>query len=278
MKKKVLVASALAAVLGLASLTPLAVRPASADTASGEKRYYDYVGPSLCEITTEEVTFTEREPFYTTTSYNVPYYIMVGSELTNACGAVAGAIVVGFYDRYYENLIPNYTAYYTINNKYKPADGTYVYGVMESLYTLMRTNVDDVGVSEYDCRDGLQAYVENKGLSLSYSSIKSGGSFSYSLYKQAINANKPVLLFCTNLPITLMGTTTESDTISTDIIQGCHIVVGFGYHTVNYYNGSTLFRTDNYLIVATGIHSTYAYYVKINSTSWLDNGYSVTIS
>lgn len=277
MKKKVLVASALAAVLGLASLTPLAVRPASADTTSGEKRYYDYVGPSLCEITTEEVTFTDRTETYTTTSYNVPYYIMVGSELTNACGAVAGSIVVGFYDRYYENLIPNYTAYYP-NNRYKPADGTYVYGVMESLYTLMRTNVDDVGVSEYDCRDGLQAYVENKGLSLSYSSIKSGGSFSYSLYKQAINANKPVLLFCTELPISLIGTTTGYDAVSTDTIEGCHIVVGFGYYTVNYYNGSSIYRTDNYLLIATGLHSNVAYYVNINSTSWLDSGYSVTIS
>lgn len=277
MKKKVLVASALAAVLGLASLTPLAVRPASADTASGEKRYYDYVGPATCEVTTQEITFTDRTETYTTTSYNVPYYIMVGSELTNACGAVAGSIVVGFYDRYYENLIPNYTAYYP-NNRYKPADGTYVYGVMESLYTLMRTNVDDVGVSEYDCRDGLQAYVENKGRSLSYSSIKSGGSFSYSLYKQAINANKPVLLFCTELPIQYVSTGDSYDIVATDTIEGCHIVVGFGYYTVNYYNGSSIYRTDNYLLIATGLHSNVAYYVNINSTSWLDSGYSVTIS
>ena len=275
MKKNVLVALAVSALVSASSLCPFASKTAAADE---ELRYY-YPDLMTCEVTTEEIYCTNMTEDVATTSYGAPLYYASG-DLTNCCGAVAGSIIVGFYDRYYTELIPNWTPYYSSNLKYRRADTTYVYGVMEELYTLMRTNVDDVGVSQADCKSGLQTYVQNQGHSLSYSTIESNSVFNFSLYQQSIAANKPVILFCNNVTVSLIGYTSSTGIglVSSMPISGGHIVIGYGYTTVNYYNGDTIFRSDTYLKVSNGRSDLADAYIKIDSTSWLVDGYSVTVS
>lgn len=275
MKKNVLVALAISALVSSSSLCPFASKTAAADE---ELRYY-YPDLMTCEVTTEEIYCTNRVESEATTSYDVPFYYATG-DLTNCCGAVAGAIIVGFYDRYYTDLIPNWTPYYSANFKYKRADGTYVPAVMQELYTLMRTNVDDVGVSQADCKSGLQTYFSNRNYTLSYSSIESNSVFNFSLYQQSIAANKPVILFCNNVTVCDLGYTSSTG-IALEIsmpISGGHIVIGYGYTTVNYYSGDTIFRSDTFLKVSNGRSDLDDAYIKIDSTSWLVDGYSVTIS
>ncbi|MBQ8658637.1 MAG: hypothetical protein IJ506_05835 [Clostridia bacterium] len=276
MRKKVLVSLAASAILVVAGVCA----PASAVSASavGEKRYYDHTVVNTRSATTEYVYYTDRVDNEVTTAYGVPYYYVTGSTMTNACGAVAGTTVVGFYDRYYENLIAGYTPYYASSLKYRLQDGTYVPAVMQEMYTLMRTNVDDVGVSESDCKNGLKTYFSNKGLTLSYSSVKSGSSFSYSLYKQAIQANKPVLLFCTDLSRTAVGFNENQASITTTSTTGSHIIVGYGYYTVEYYNNGTLFRTDDYILASNGQSTIMNICVDLSDTSWFDSGYAVSVS
>ncbi len=276
MRKKVLVSLAASAILGVAGVCA----PASAVSASadGEKRYYDYTVSAARSATTEYVYYTDRVANEITTAYGVPYYFVTGSTMTNACGAVAGTTVVGFYDRYYENLIADYTPYYASSLKYRIQDTTYIPAVMQEMYTLMRTNVDDVGVSESDCKNGLQTYFSNKGLTLSYSSVKSGSSFSYSLYKQAIQANKPVLLFCTDLNRTSITYNTTEDLLTTTSTTGSHIIVGYGYYTIEYYNNGTLFRTDDYILASNGQSIVKDICVSLSDTDWFDSGYAVSVS
>lgn len=126
--------------------------------------YGDNVATPYSDINSEQIYYTDRQYTYYTTTNSVPLYEPSGA-LTNSCGATGGAIVVGFYDKYYENLIPNYTSYYTATGKYKnSSSNTYVSTLMSDLYTLMRTNVDDVGVSESDCRNGLKSMLKTKGI------------------------------------------------------------------------------------------------------------------
>ncbi len=276
MKKHVLPTLAASVLVAIASFSPLSLKNAAAD---GELRYY-YPDWQTCDTYTSEVIpCTNMIETETVTQYRIPLYDATG-ELTNCCGPVAGAIVVGFYDRYYPDLIANWTPYYTANNRYKLADTTYVPAVMEELYVSMRTNVDDVGVSQADCKAGLQDYFSDRGLTLSYSSIESNSVFNYDLYKQSINANKPVLLFCNGVTISWpnFSEQNQNTTFAHQTISGGHIVVGYGYSTVNYYSGDTIIRTDYFILAASGRSSMLDAYINVGTTSWLVDGYSVTVS
>ena len=276
MKKHVLTSFAIASLLAVASFNTLGVKTAAADEDDGTRYYYPEV--ATCAVTSETFSCTSMVETETVTQYRMPLYDATG-DLTNCCGAVGGAIIVGFYDRYYPDLIPNWTPYFS-NNMYKYADTTYVPAVIEELYVLMRTNVDDVGVSQTDCRNGLQTYFTNKGRTLTYSSVEVASSFYYPAYKQAINANKPVLMFCKDVTVSLLvySNSQSAAVFSHQSISGGHIVVGYGYSTVNYYDGDEIIRTDNYLLVSTGRDGILDAYINISSTDWLVDGYAVTVS
>ncbi len=251
---------------------------AVAFAAETETRYADFSsGASTYATTTSEtVNYTRREESYIEVAYGVPRYTQ-RSAYPNSCGATAGAIVVGFYDKYYEDLIPNYKTYVS-TGKYKGNDYTYIPQLMGELYTLMRTNVDDVGVSETDCKNGLKAYVNNKGLSLTYNSVKGFNKINETTYQNAINNNKPVLLFCSKMDMYAVSISSNYDTVVKTTMEGAHVAVGYGMYIVKYYNGNTLFRTDKYLRVATGFAGLQDSYLKLDATDWCNAAYSVTIS
>ena len=249
-----------------------------AQAATGETRYTGYAStvPYDLTTTTETVTFTRREESYVETYKGVPRYREI-SGVSNACGPIAGAMIVGFYDRYYEDLIPEYTTYVS-SGTYKGNDTVYIPQLIRELYSLMRTNVDDVGVNETDCLNGLKLYVEGKGRSISYSNIKSINKVNETSLIKSINNNVPVLLFCSKSDMYAISSGTNDDLIVKSSMAGAHIVVGYGLYTINYYNGNTLFRTDKYIRVATGLSSTSSTYFKLSATDWCNSAYSVEIS
>ncbi|MBQ9118296.1 MAG: hypothetical protein IJY11_03735 [Clostridia bacterium] len=248
---------------------------ASASTTSTERRYYDEASSSPRGIL-ETINFTRKEETYTLFENLVPYYY--NTTLENACGPVAGAIVVGYYDRFFEELIPNYVAYYA-SGRYRSNDTVYVPALIQDLYTRMRTNVDDVGVSEADCISGLTAYVQSTGRSISYTSVKSGGGFNHTLCDNAIASGKPLLLFCDNVTLYNIGETETQEYWSQLQTSGAHIAVAFGYLTINYYDeNDVLFRTDHHVEVATGWTMNRYGYLNANDGSWLNNGYVVEIT
>lgn len=232
----------------------------------------------------ERINYTKREDEKIETVKGVPLYYSA-ANLHNSCGATAGAILVGFYDKYYEDLIPNYTSYFTATGKYRPNDKVYVPALMEELYTLMKTNVDDVGVGESDCLNGLSTYVKNKNHLINYSSIRSNSKLNTSAYITSINSNKPVIIFSKSVEvISSIGIYSDHDLISKITISDNHVYVGYGYYTVNYYSGNNVYRTDTYLIVACGMAGVTNGFIKISSTAstisndWFVNAYSVSIT
>lgn len=224
---------------------------------------------------TERIDFTKRDITFVETNKGVPLYSQIGTY-ANSCGAVAGAIVVGFYDAYYENLIPNYNPLLA-SGKYKRNDATYVPKLFGDLYTLMRTNVDDVGVSEEDCKSGLRAYVNNHGQNLSYSNVKGYNAINEAAFVNAINNNQPVLLFCDKMDLYSFSNNSDYDLLIKYEFSGAHIAVGFGLYTLTYYNGNNNFRTDKYLRIATGISGMPDSYLKLESTDWCDSAYAVSV-
>lgn len=227
--------------------------------------------------TTTTVNYTSKDDsVYKRTAGNTPCYISL-NDMTNACGAVAGAEIVAYYDKYFENLIPDWVSYYPKTGKYRLQDSTYVPAVMRELYTLMRTNVDDVGVSESDFKDGLKKYINNHGYNVSYQNVVSGSSIDYNACKQAIDNNKIIALLTRACEIYEVGYGNGHDTIVGVNITGSHIMVAYGYQEIRYYNESGLFRTDLYLDVATGWSLPETSYYKVNPHN-LNAAYIVNIS
>ena len=174
------------------------------------------------------------------------------SDLENACGAVAGAEIVAFYDRYFPDLIPDWTPYYMSNNNYRMQDSVVIPAIIRELYTLMRTNVDDVGVSKSDFISGLNSYITGKGHQISYQSVKGISGINYQQCKNAIDSNKVILLFVSPTTVYTLTEANNYDILQPKKIAGAHIMLAYGYLQMQYYNNSGLFRTDTYLCVSTG--------------------------
>lgn len=245
-----------------------------ADGSNENARYYD--APGIMPYAGHEtITYSRKEEENLYLPYNVPYYYEINLE--NACGPVAGAIVVGYYNKAYSNLMNGYVNYYPATGKYKYQDKVYVPQLVSELYTLMRTNVDDVGVSRTDCLNGLKSYVNGKNLSITYTSIKST-SFNETAYRTAMTDQKPVLLFCNTVHLVDFSDDGSEMWVSDVQTSSDHIVIGCGIKVIKYYNANNVnFRTDKYLKVATGWTVNTVGFVNINSISWMDNAYVVNV-
>lgn len=245
-----------------------------APVEGSEQRYAD--APFLSTYATETVYYTKRDIVELgSTDGGAPQYTAMNG-MTNACGAVAGAEIVAFYDKYYPALIPGWTSYYPASGKYRLEDSTYVPALMNSLYTLMRTNVDDVGVSKTDFLNGLKSYVNGQGYTISYQDVKSGQTVDYEACKNAIDNNKVVVLLAYPTSVYTVGDGTGYDTITATSISGAHIMVAYGYAQVKYYNESGLFRTDYYLNVVTGRTAPKVASFKVGGSD-IDGAYIVDI-
>ena len=142
----------------------------------------------------------------------------------------------------------------------------------------MQTNVLDVGVSESECLDGLEAYVEGKNRSITYTSVKSG-SLNTTAYKNAISNQIPVMLFCQSTNVVLIDAGEQQDEVVHLMSSSAHIVVGYGYREIKYYDTNDVnFRTDVYVRVATGWMTNSSGYLKVNNASWLNSAYAVNVS
>ena len=252
----------------------------SFQTKANTNRYCGY-GDSVmpyAAVTTETVNYTSREVSIVEIPKGVPSYSQL-SYLENSCGPTAGAIVVGYYDKTYENLIPNYKPCLS-SGTFLGKDKVYIPQLMSELYTLMRTNVDDVGVNESDCLSGLRTYVKNHGYSISYTNAKSGNTVSESVCTNGLNNLQPTLLFCRKMDLYLVSQNADEtqDKLVVSAYTGGHVVVAHAIYTVKYYNGTNNFRTDKYLNVATGMQEMSSGFIKLSSTDWCNAAYVVSIS
>lgn len=234
-----------------------------------------YVGGELiATYASETISYISREVVEDISTANAtPKYSAV-SGMQNGCGAVAGGIIVGFYDKYYAELIPEWDSYYS-SGIYRMQNGTYVKTLLLDLYDRMQTNVVAEGVSETEFKNGLKSYVVDHGYNLQYTSLGSGNNFNYSAFKTAVNNNQPTVLFVQPSNIYFLSEHENQDVITSGNIGGNHIMVAYGYYEVKYTlsNGT---RTDKYLSVATGLPGEPVAFYKIGS--YVDAAYRVTIN
>lgn len=238
------------------------------------QRYVD--SPAVATISSETIYFSSKAIDYYFPKYFYPEYRALNG-MTNACGAVAGAEIVAYYDKSYGNLIPDWQSYDS-DGKYCSQDDVYVPELMWDLYNRMNTNVNGPGVSEQEFLDGLKSYVHDHGYTISYRSLVNGSDFDFNTYKNAVKTYRTAVLFSNPGDVYFVGETDTYDVVTGINIPSAHIMTGCGYYVYRYYGpAGDLKRADFYLLVEVGLPTLSMALCKVDPHN-LSAGYIVYVN
>lgn len=240
---------------------------------------FGYLGSGSTSEVSEKVYYANKTENSFSIKGDLPKYS--GVEGGTNCANVAGSIIIGYYDRFCENLIPNFTTYYALGTAiiYKSMSAE-VGAVVTSLYNLMGTDVAQVGTTFTGFQSGMTGYARDHGCTYSSESVLSGGLFDFNKYRSAVENNKPVALFLSVYAlVNQIQENNGEDTIISNQSTYAHVAVACGYKQHIYYNSNgqkTAERT--YLKISSGLSAGEICYLNINSVSNIDKAISVTIS
>ena len=261
---------------------------------------------------TEEIYYCDDEVYYDDESYNgeggqVSAYFEIDCDsfvaavrykhpgapsfgtgsLSNACAVMAGTNIIAFYDRWYENLIPNYMPgmmntgingvqfydYFPNNNT------TPIVTLMNSLYQLMGTTPEN-GTTANQFRSGMQSYVSGKGRSISYESCYQNSTMvNLTKIRQAVENDKVALIMCStyNFVYDVYQNANGVAVNKIDANRG-HMMFVYGYVTYDFYKNGAKIRTETFLYVSSGYQSGEQGYIMLNDHLTIEEAYVVTIS
>ena len=226
----------------------------------------------------------------------IPCY--TSSTNINVCANVSGANVIGYYDYYYPEMIPDFAAYQ--NGKYIDQDYNQpIWDLIDNLYYLMKTDVYQ-GTSVDWFKTGLTSYVNSKGRSVTYTVVSSNGTLNESAAYQDFYNQIPIVIFLNNYNIiTSIYSTSSYDYIKNLYFGAMHTMVAFGYRNIYYYQNQSVrswspvwynpfryittvqevnTRTDKYLHVSTGNAVCDQGYIRLYDECNLDYAMAIEIS
>jgi hypothetical protein len=267
--------------------------------------YAHYSGGQTTSVTLD-ITYESRNVAEITTDYTLPPYQDISHA--NNCAPVAGSCIIGYYDRLYENLLPNHTNYYIENGVIHYAQNQPVDDMIDSLYSLMQTNVYGDGTSEANFKNGLAAYVNGQGYNITYTSLMPDGKFSLGQCTNTFfNSERPVAILMTGYSYYPFGDMNQSPNHDTfygrKSTNGKHVVIAYGYRQYNYWRYETKsvwspvwynpfrfievteyvnFRIEHYLLISFGDGTRGMLHIGDKTTTQLganfDSAYGITIS
>ncbi len=233
-----------------------------------------YFGEGTSTNVTEEIAYAKRN----NSSYDFPNGLpSYGSNKKNSCGPSSGAIVIGYYDYFFPNLVPNYSTTYILNNRvryYQQSDE--INTLIES--TLFSDMDASAGVTFSSYKTGLQKYVNRNGYSVSYTDVMSGSNLNYSAFKNKIAEAQPVVFFLNTFNLTTGPLSFgEYDKLAIQYYNGTHLMTGYGYKQIDYYNANNvIFRTDTYVAVSSGLYPSIGY-MRLNDNMKIDHAIAIDI-
>lgn len=251
--------------------------------ADNEIYYGDYsgnIGGGVVESETiNYATYTETyqkvNPFF-------PDCYNLNNDITNGCANTAGVNILNYYDRYYDELIPDYTSGFMSGNKYiyyGMGTGTEKkQAVINTLYSYMKTNSVGAGTTQNDFKSGLTRYVNEKNRQISYNSILTNSAFDLNKFITQINNGKIVILYLSGFNFCAITNSGNTATITKIIhANSGHIEIAYGYQKFDYYDANGALITSKIcLYVASGMAISDGNYL-VNNNGVLDDAQVVNI-
>ena len=216
---------------------------------------------------------------------SAPSFGYLGSEIHDACAPLAGTNVVGFYDRWCENLIPDYTPGQISASKYiyyPDMSRPQTIQAFNDMYEAMGTNKEQVGTTGTNFKNGLNSYVRSAGYDISWSSMyESSTSVNLNTLTDAIDNNKVGVVMCSkyNFCYGVLNSTSDK-TVRVNKITSVagHIMMVYGYRIIEYYDAGNLFRKDIFLNVSSSYPTSERGYMQLNDYSVIEEAYIVDIN
>lgn len=208
--------------------------------------------------------------------YDLPNYSVSANK--TSCASTAGAILIAYYDRFHEDLIPNFTVYNQIGVLFSYKGLTFeTTAVNDELYDRMGTDTNGAGTTFNGFQSGMHSYVSNKGFTYATSSV---GTVNLEQYKASINSGKPVAIFLKNFTFWWDITTGNgSETLITRYTAVPHVAIGCGYLVEKYYDSNNQLITQRtYLKVASGTFEYGISYLCLDGKSSVEHAVSVLIA
>lgn len=268
--KNTILTVCLTAIIGGANfcLAGSAIIPSKVDDAER------YCGGSNFISVSEDIAYAKKE---TTEQYSikgdVPNYN--GNPDASNCANIAGAELIGYYDRFCENLIPNYKTFIQMGSMliYRTTSAE-ITQVINKLNDYMGTKE---GTTFNGFQKGMKTYVEEHSYTYRTEDL---GNLNFDKYKAAVEANKPVALFLSDYTFYMSSQSKSGgETIEGDYCNVAHVVIGCGYKVDTYYNSNgQVITTRTYLKIASGFNLYEITYLCLDGKSTIDRATSVIIS
>ena len=240
-----------------------------------------YNGSTYEGSSTEIIRYGTKTDIENSMKGALPKYHDSGTN-DNACANVAGSIILGFYDKDYDELIPNFKAARVIRDKIIFATQTQaVQDVIDDLHIRMKTNETGKGTTVEDFKTGLRSYVDQQGRDITYNPLVSKEQLDINGYKNSVNNKKPIVLFVskyTMIDLNSIQESNQTDTYTLLHYGGNHVLVGYGIREIVYYNSNgSLQEKVTLLTVATGYYQDPLAYVVLDDTMRIIDVYEVEI-
>ena len=273
MKKqtKIMLAALLLTAATLTALPKVFVK-ANAQEYTDEIRFG---GASGLSVTTQNFTFDEK---VVTQDYEIKYglptyYAEYG---TTVCANTAGAIAIGYYDRFNENLLPDYKTYSKLGSRiiYKVQNDV-ISSLVNQLKDLMQGEQEGATFAEFT--NGMTTYVTRAGYTYTQQDVMSGSSLNMTKIKTAITEGKPILLFLKNFTFAKTQETSSVLTIENAYGNYTHVTACYGYTEIEYYNNNKLVYTAKLLKIKSGFIETAEYSYLNVSNSHIDEAISTYV-
>ncbi len=269
MGRKTLIALALSAVLIAGSSF---IRVESIDVFADETKY---CGSGSFVSSSETINYARKETSEFSIRGDLPNYTMNTNE--TICANISGAVLIGYYDRFNENLVPNYKTYNKIGTmiRYKK-QATEIDLVIDELYGLMKTDTEVEGTTFNGFQNGMKLYAQAHGSDYISEDI---GNLNFDKYKTSVESDIPVALFLSAYSLLSNNTVANnSDIITSEKCNYAHVVVAFGYKIDTYYNvNGGIIAQRTYLNVASGLQDYNIKYLCLDGKSNIDRAVTVKL-
>lgn len=210
--------------------------------------------------------------------YGLPGYYF--ATHVNTCANIAGGNVLGYYDIFYPNLIPNYETIFEINGKikYHFQSDEITSIISNDLYKYMLT-AEYNGTTFENFKSGFKKYVNQQGYNVEYYETVENNKLDIDAYLTEIYTGRPVAVFMagynmTNGPLA----NDEYDRLNIAYYKTNHAMAASGYMNIEYYNSNNImFRKDSYLSVCTGNTWIKRGYMRLNDKETFNHAIGIEI-